>query len=157
MLISRPFCNWSPGLQSCLFYLASLCGRKMYHTPDRAAGQLSGICLTFDPPSLCWNIQARPFATGVDSTVSRRIMQTVTFKWSFVVGSDAISLRIPGTSMLVLNSVKDVQELLVKRSAIYSDRYSNHLWHVRHDNLTFLLQTTGGDAQRNVSWCTEAH
>ena len=26
--------------------------------------------------------------------------------------------------MLVLNAVKDVQELLVKRSAIYSDRYA---------------------------------
>ena len=41
---------------------------------------------------------------------------------SLRIGSNLISLRIPGASMLVLNSTKDVQELLVKRSAIYSDR-----------------------------------
>ena len=41
----------------------------------------------------------------------------------WVVESKAISLRIPGGSILVLNSVKDIQELLVKRSGIYSDRY----------------------------------
>ena len=67
---------------------------------------------------------AKPFAIGVNSTVSCGLSLTVPSEWYlWVVGSEVISLRIPGASMLVLNSVKDVQELLVKRSGIYSDRY----------------------------------
>lgn len=43
-------------------------------------------------------------------------------QWSKQYESNLISLQIPGASLLMLNSIKDVQELLVKRSAIYSDR-----------------------------------
>ncbi|KAK7457001.1 hypothetical protein VKT23_010304 [Stygiomarasmius scandens] len=42
--------------------------------------------------------------------------------WGQQFGSPAVSLQIPGASMLVFNHVKDVQELLVKRSNIYTDR-----------------------------------
>nr|BAL05171.1 cytochrome P450 [Phanerodontia chrysosporium] len=43
-------------------------------------------------------------------------------KWSRECGSDIIHLRFFGTHVFVLNSVKVVNELMVKRSAIYSDR-----------------------------------
>uniref|UniRef100_A0A0W0EY02 Putative cytochrome P450 n=1 Tax=Moniliophthora roreri TaxID=221103 RepID=A0A0W0EY02_MONRR len=42
--------------------------------------------------------------------------------WGRYYGSPAVSLRIPGASLLVFNQNKDVQELLVKRSNIYTDR-----------------------------------
>jgi hypothetical protein len=54
-----------------------------------------------------------------------RGLSSITFLYSLEsLGSDTISLSIPGASMLVLHSRKDVVELLVKRSGIYSDRYA---------------------------------
>ncbi|KAF8998253.1 cytochrome P450 [Cyathus striatus] len=43
-------------------------------------------------------------------------------EWGKKYGSNAIALHIPGAPMLVLNTNKDVQEVLVKRSGNYSDR-----------------------------------
>lgn len=37
--------------------------------------------------------------------------------------SDILSLSLPGASLIILNTSKAVNDLLVKRSAIYSDRY----------------------------------
>ncbi|THU91607.1 cytochrome P450, partial [Dendrothele bispora CBS 962.96] len=42
--------------------------------------------------------------------------------WGRQYASRAVSLRIPGASMLVFNHIKDVQELLARRSNIYTDR-----------------------------------
>ncbi|TDL26777.1 PAH-inducible cytochrome P450 monooxygenase PC-PAH 3 [Rickenella mellea] len=43
-------------------------------------------------------------------------------KWSRDNGSDLLFLRLPGHSLLILNSAKAAQDLLVQRSNIYSDR-----------------------------------
>ncbi|THH15927.1 hypothetical protein EW146_g4637 [Bondarzewia mesenterica] len=43
-------------------------------------------------------------------------------QWCRDMNSDLLYLRLPGPSLLVLNSAKAAQDLLVKRSAIYSDR-----------------------------------
>ncbi|KAJ6535984.1 cytochrome P450 [Mycena vulgaris] len=42
--------------------------------------------------------------------------------WSHLYGSDVISLRLPGLNLVVLNSAQAIQDLLVQRSLIYSDR-----------------------------------
>ena len=36
--------------------------------------------------------------------------------------SDILSIKVPGTQFIILNSAKVIQDLLVKRSNIYSDR-----------------------------------
>ncbi|TDL14892.1 hypothetical protein BD410DRAFT_705970, partial [Rickenella mellea] len=43
-------------------------------------------------------------------------------KWCRDNGSDLFFLRLPGHSLLILNSAKAAQDLLVQRSNIYSDR-----------------------------------
>ncbi|KIK55842.1 hypothetical protein GYMLUDRAFT_248434 [Collybiopsis luxurians FD-317 M1] len=43
-------------------------------------------------------------------------------KWSENIGSDVLLIRLPGVWILYLNTTRSVQDLLVKRSAIYSDR-----------------------------------
>ncbi|KAF9459217.1 cytochrome P450 [Collybia nuda] len=43
-------------------------------------------------------------------------------QWSEDFHSDILSLQLPGASLIILNSAKAVQDLLVKRSAMYSDR-----------------------------------
>ena len=40
-------------------------------------------------------------------------------------GSDVIYLNLLGTSIYVLNSVQAINDLLDKRSSIYSDRYDS--------------------------------
>ncbi|KAG8708698.1 hypothetical protein FRC11_006243 [Ceratobasidium sp. 423] len=42
--------------------------------------------------------------------------------WGLKLGSDIISVSLPGQVIIVLNSQEAVDELLVKRSSIYSDR-----------------------------------
>ncbi|KAJ1301791.1 hypothetical protein OPQ81_009020 [Rhizoctonia solani] len=42
--------------------------------------------------------------------------------WGLELGSDIISITIPGKVIIVLNSQEAVEELLVKRASIYSDR-----------------------------------
>lgn len=37
--------------------------------------------------------------------------------------SDIISVKVPGMQMMILNSATVIQDLLVKRSNIHSDRY----------------------------------
>ena len=41
------------------------------------------------------------------------------------VDSDVLCLRLPGASFVILNSAKAVQDLLGKRSVLYSDRFDN--------------------------------
>ncbi|KAF8746796.1 cytochrome P450 [Rhizoctonia solani] len=48
-------------------------------------------------------------------------------EWSDQVGSDIISLKVPGQSIIVLNSADHANELLNKRSSIYSDRPYIHM------------------------------
>ncbi|KAF8168806.1 cytochrome P450 [Mycena galopus ATCC 62051] len=42
-------------------------------------------------------------------------------EWSKRYDSDVLSMRLPGLNLVVLNSAKAIQELLVQRSLIYSD------------------------------------
>ncbi|KAJ7928218.1 cytochrome P450 [Mycena leptocephala] len=44
------------------------------------------------------------------------------YNWSQQYDSDILSLRLPGLNLVILNSANAIQELLVKRSLIYSDR-----------------------------------
>ena len=46
---------------------------------------------------------------------------------SLVSGSDIIHVDVMGHHIVILDSVKSVNELLEKRSSIYSDRYDNQL------------------------------
>jgi cytochrome P450 len=46
----------------------------------------------------------------------------VYLEWSKKYHSDVLSLSLPGASLVILNSSKAVQDLLIKRSALYSDR-----------------------------------
>ncbi len=41
--------------------------------------------------------------------------------------SDVLSMRVPGARFFILNSVEAIQELLIKRSSLYSDRYVSPL------------------------------
>lgn len=50
------------------------------------------------------------------------ICQMTLLRANDVLGSDIIYLEGPGLSLIVLNSVKSVTDLLDKRSAIYSSR-----------------------------------
>ncbi|KIK56499.1 hypothetical protein GYMLUDRAFT_263609 [Collybiopsis luxurians FD-317 M1] len=43
-------------------------------------------------------------------------------RWGRDFASDIITLKLPGPPLLILNSAKSAEDLLVKRSAIYSDR-----------------------------------
>ncbi|QRW26747.1 cytochrome P450 family protein [Rhizoctonia solani] len=47
-------------------------------------------------------------------------------KWSRKLGSDIISFNILGGTVIVLNSLNAAEDLLVKRSSIYSDRPQVH-------------------------------
>ncbi|KAJ7276762.1 hypothetical protein C8J57DRAFT_1584017 [Mycena rebaudengoi] len=51
-------------------------------------------------------------------------------KWSEQYNSDIIHLDVTGSSIIVLNSVKAANDLLLKRSSIYSDRF-NAIWRAR--------------------------
>ncbi|KAJ7930344.1 cytochrome P450 [Mycena leptocephala] len=44
------------------------------------------------------------------------------YNWSHQYDSDILSLRLPGLNLVILNSANAIQELLVQRSLIYSDR-----------------------------------
>ena len=57
-----------------------------------------------------------------------------------VLGSDIIHLEGPGLSLIVLNSVKSVTDLLDKRSAIYSSRSALFL--------VFFLETEANNTHR---------
>ena len=57
-----------------------------------------------------------------------------------VLGSDIIYLEGPGLSLIVLNSVKSVTDLLEKRSAIYSSRSALFL--------VFFLETETNNTHR---------
>ncbi|CAE6427690.1 unnamed protein product, partial [Rhizoctonia solani] len=54
--------------------------------------------------------------------------------WGLQLGSDIISVTLPGQVIIVLNSQEAVDELLVKRSSIYSDR--PYIPMISSDNLT---------------------
>ncbi|KAH7320412.1 cytochrome P450 [Rhizoctonia solani] len=54
--------------------------------------------------------------------------------WGLELGSDIISVTLPGQVIIVLNSQEAVDELLVKRSSIYSDR--PYIPMTSSDNLT---------------------
>ncbi|CAE6427681.1 unnamed protein product [Rhizoctonia solani] len=54
--------------------------------------------------------------------------------WGLELGSDIISITLPGQVIIVLNSQEAVDELLVKRSSIYSDR--PYIPMTSSDNLT---------------------
>ncbi|KAL5639413.1 hypothetical protein ACGC1H_006803 [Rhizoctonia solani] len=54
--------------------------------------------------------------------------------WGLELGSDIISVTLPGQVIIVLNSQEAVDELLVKRSSIYSDR--PYIPMISSDNLT---------------------
>ncbi|KAF8259227.1 hypothetical protein EI94DRAFT_1535553, partial [Lactarius quietus] len=43
-------------------------------------------------------------------------------KWSRDCGSDIIHVDVMGSHIIILNSMKSANELLEKRSSIYSDR-----------------------------------
>ncbi|EUC60772.1 cytochrome P450 family protein [Rhizoctonia solani AG-3 Rhs1AP] len=71
--------------------------------------------------------------------------------WGLELGSDIISVTIPGQVTIVLNSQAAADELLVKRSSIYSDR--PHIPMVSSDNLVGWGNNTGmvhyGERWRN--------
>ncbi|CAE6444816.1 unnamed protein product [Rhizoctonia solani] len=71
--------------------------------------------------------------------------------WGLELGSDIISITIPGQTIIVLNSQAAVDELLNKRSSIYSDR--PHIPMVSSDNLVGWGNNTGmahyGERWRN--------
>ena len=48
----------------------------------------------------------------------------------WVVGSDVLHVDVLGTHIVIINSVKAANELLEKRSSVYSDRYHSPV-HVR--------------------------
>ncbi|THV07132.1 cytochrome P450 [Dendrothele bispora CBS 962.96] len=54
--------------------------------------------------------------------IPRKSPWKVYARWSEDNGSEMLHLKLPGASILFLNSHRTVQDLLVKRSAIYSDR-----------------------------------
>ncbi|CAE7142676.1 unnamed protein product [Rhizoctonia solani] len=54
--------------------------------------------------------------------------------WGLELGSDIISVTLPGQVLIILNSQEAVDELLVKRSSIYSDR--PYIPMISSDNLT---------------------
>ncbi|QRW24870.1 cytochrome P450 family protein [Rhizoctonia solani] len=61
--------------------------------------------------------------------------------WGLELESDIISIIIPGQTIIVLNSQAAVDELLVRRSSIYSDR--PHIPMVSSDNLVGWGNNTG--------------
>ncbi|KAF8219463.1 cytochrome P450 [Tricholoma matsutake] len=46
----------------------------------------------------------------------------VYLQWGKQYNSDILSMKVPGTQFFIMNSAKVIQDLLVKRSGIYSDR-----------------------------------
>ncbi|CAE6521446.1 unnamed protein product [Rhizoctonia solani] len=61
--------------------------------------------------------------------------------WGMELGSDIISITIPGKVIIVLNSQEAIDELLNKRSAIYSDR--PHIPMIASENLVGWGHSTG--------------
>ncbi|CUA71165.1 O-methylsterigmatocystin oxidoreductase [Rhizoctonia solani] len=61
--------------------------------------------------------------------------------WGIELGSDIISINIPGKVIIVLNSQEAIEELLIKRSAIYSDR--PYIPMVASENLVGWGHSTG--------------
>ncbi|KEP46342.1 cytochrome P450 family protein [Rhizoctonia solani 123E] len=61
--------------------------------------------------------------------------------WGVELGSDIISITIPGKVIIVLNSQEAIDELLIKRSAIYSDR--PHIPMVASETLVGWGHSTG--------------
>jgi len=51
-------------------------------------------------------------------------LASVVLPAQFTLGSDIVHCETPGTSIVILNSFQAVNDLLDKRSAIYSDRYN---------------------------------
>ncbi|KAJ6532992.1 cytochrome P450 [Mycena capillaripes] len=54
--------------------------------------------------------------------VPRKESWKVYLEWSNRYHSDIVSMKVAGTQFLILNSAKAIQDLLIKRSNIYSDR-----------------------------------
>ncbi|CAE6442175.1 unnamed protein product, partial [Rhizoctonia solani] len=61
--------------------------------------------------------------------------------WGLELGSDIISVTIPGKVIIVLNSQESIDELLIKRAAIYSDR--PYIPMVSSENLVGWGHSTG--------------
>ncbi|KAF8749924.1 cytochrome P450 [Rhizoctonia solani] len=64
-------------------------------------------------------------------------------KWSRKLGSDIISFNILGGTVIVLNSLNAAEDLLVKRSSIYSDRPQVHNTMSTSDRLLGWANNTG--------------
>ncbi|KAJ7690142.1 cytochrome P450 [Mycena rosella] len=65
------------------------------------------------------------------------------WKWSKEYDSDIIYLNAIGTSIVVLSSVEAAEDLLDKRSAIYSDRPAGHMLELIGGYFMFALQRYG--------------
>ncbi|KAJ7690140.1 cytochrome P450 [Mycena rosella] len=68
---------------------------------------------------------------------------TTYWKWSKEYNSDIIHLNAMGTSVVVLSSVEAAEDLLEKRSAIYSDRPRGHMLELIGGTFMFALQRYG--------------
>ena len=55
----------------------------------------------------------------------RRFVQAICAHAHPSVDSDIISLKLLGTSVIILNSIEAVNDLFEKRSSNYSDRYGH--------------------------------
>ncbi|KIK53842.1 hypothetical protein GYMLUDRAFT_250028 [Collybiopsis luxurians FD-317 M1] len=64
-------------------------------------------------------------------------------KWSEDNGSDVVLLRLPGIRILFLNTHRSVQDLLVKRSKIYSDRPKSTMLELMEITWVFALMPYG--------------
>ncbi|KAJ6570090.1 cytochrome P450 [Mycena vulgaris] len=65
------------------------------------------------------------------------------WKWSKKYDSDVIHLSAMGTSIVVLSSLEAAEDLLDKRSAIYSDRPRGHMLELMGGTFMFALQRYG--------------
>lgn len=64
-------------------------------------------------------------------------------RWSKEYDSDIIHLNAMGTSIVVLSSLEAAEDLLDKRSSIYSDRPTGHMLELIGGYFMFALQRYG--------------
>ncbi|KIK57962.1 hypothetical protein GYMLUDRAFT_228547 [Collybiopsis luxurians FD-317 M1] len=70
-------------------------------------------------------------------------------KWSETNGSDMLLIRLPGIWILHLNTSRSIQDLLVKRSAIYSDRPQSTMLGLTGFTWPFSLMPYGSKWREN--------